>query len=130
MDTFILSSVFPAGTVAVGTTYSWIGKAPADARGGGFTVLEGGVITSTTNSAGSAPQFRVLKYTAAGAVSGTVASTQIPGTGALTANTPSTFTITNGWVDGGEYLVVERGGTAASATEAKQELYFVCVMGR
>jgi hypothetical protein len=54
----------------------------------------------------------------------------VPGTAALTADVPSTFTITNGWVDGGEYIVVERGGTAVSATSAKQEIYLTAAMGR
>jgi hypothetical protein len=129
-DTFPIYGLFPAGTVAVGTTYSWVAKAPADAKGGGYTILEGGVITNATNAAGSAPQFRVLKYAAAGTVTGTIVATQVPGTAALTADTPSTFTISNGWVDGGEYIVVERGGTAVSATSAKQEIYLNAVMGR
>ena len=121
---------FAAGTVAVGSTYAWIGQAPADAEGGGITIVGGYVVGNTTNAAGSAPQFRILKYTAAGAVSGTIVSSQVPGTAALTANTPAAFTVANGWVDGGELIVVERGGTAVSATSAKQDIFLLYKMGR
>lgn len=124
-----LTATFAAGTVAIGTTLQFVGKAPTDATGGGITVTGVFAVGDTTNAAGSAPQFRLLKYSA-GSVSGTIVATQIPGTAALTANTPVSATIANGWVDGGEYIVAERGGTAVSATIAAQKLLIQYVMGR
>lgn len=128
-DVNLIHAAFEAGTVAVGTSLRWVGKAPSNATGGCITIMGGNVVTTVTNAAGSAPQFRVLKYSAAGAVSGTIVATQVPGTGALTANSPGTMTITNGFVDAGEYVVVERGGTAVSATSAAQDVILTYVMG-
>ena len=108
---------FSAGTTAVGTSVVLIAKAPTDALGGGITVLDAFVMSPDTIATGSAPTVRILRYSSGAVVEGTIGS-QTAGTGGWTAGTPKTFTISDPFVDAGEYIAIEFAGTAANAGTA------------
>lgn len=89
---------------ADGTLVIW--KAPT--RLAKIEILEAWAVCDTTVSAGVGTAFtlRLLDYGAAGtAVGGTITATLgAAGTGDWTANTPRAFTISEGTLDGGDYI--------------------------
>ena len=100
-----------------GTFPIW--KAPT--RNAKVEILEAwaSVDTAVTGDAGTAFTLRLLDYGAAGtAVGGTISATLgAAGTGDWAANTPRDFTITEGTLDGGDYLCLSyvEDGTIAPA---------------
>jgi hypothetical protein len=77
-------------------------RAPSDASGGGITIL-GADLTAVTAGTTTA---QLVTLTSAGTpvISGTVNTTAAGGT--LVAGVPAQFTITDGWIDGAEWLGV------------------------
>ena len=128
MDHLNFSLVLPAGTVAVGTTTYIMGKAPADAYGGGLTILEGYTEASAVLAAGSALNVTFVTLDSTSTVSGTIGAT---GAGsAWTAGTARALTVSDGRVDGGEYIAAVVVGTAVNATSHVLALGLNAVMGR
>lgn len=120
--------IVQAGTIAVGTTnYYWF-RSPTAVNGGGITVLSAYITEfSTAHAVGSAPIYRLLRYSGGGtpAVTGTIASF---GT-LLTAGTPLAFTVATPFVDANSWVVVEVGGTAASSVGINAGVTIQYVMG-
>jgi hypothetical protein len=128
MDNFSNTVLTSPGTIAVGTTTYVLGKAPADANGGGFMVTELLAVSTGALAAGSAYNVTFITQTSAGVTSGTIGST---GAGsAWSAGTAVTATVSDGWVDGGEYIAAVIAGTAANATSTALSLGYNAIMGR
>lgn len=96
------------GTIpVVGTVMLF--KAPAAATGGGITILEAGFSSRDTGLG----TFQVLKC-AAGTpgtigVNGTITSAF--GTSSIAAGTTYSFTISDGWVNAGEWVALSQSGS-------------------
>lgn len=87
----------------------FIGKAPTDANGGGITILDAYAVNSAALAgAGTTFTFQLLTYSNAGtpAVSGTI-SNVIGSATQWGADVPQQFTISDAWVDGGEWIVCD-----------------------
>jgi hypothetical protein len=121
-----------AGTVYVGTVRMCIGKAPADAYGGGLTITETWIASSVAIAAGSAPGFALVTLASGTSQTPTGTICSIAGSGAWTAGTTRTgfATVSDGWVDGGEYIALEYIGTAANANHMNIAGGYNAVMGR
>ena len=121
-----------AGTVYVGTVRMCIGKAPSDANGGGVTITETWIASDVALAAGSAPGFALVTLAAGTSQTPTGTICSVAGSGAWTAGTTrSTFeTVSDGWVDGGEYIGLEYIGTAVNATVFNVTGGYNGVMGR
>ena len=117
VKTIPFSVTFMGGTVPVGTSVVHLFQAPTDDQGGGITVLSAFASSPDTIATGSAPTFRLLRYSSGAVVEGTIGS-QTLGTGGWTAGTPKTWTISDAFVDESEYIALECGGTAANAGTA------------
>lgn len=102
------------GTMAVGTSNLYAFKAPSDALGGGITIQEVYFCSMDAIAAASAPVYEVVTLNSSAAVNGTV--TSVLASAAWTAGTPRLGTISDGWVDGGEYVAVVWKQTAANAS--------------
>lgn len=126
MDHFT-NSVPYVGTIAVGTTTFLNIKAPSDANGGGFTITEAYAVSPVAIAAGSSPQYELVTMNSSYAINGTIAAVT---TGAWTAGTPKAFTISDGWVDGGEYVGVKQHGTAVNGDTLRVSVSFNAVMGK
>lgn len=131
MDHIISPFAF-AGTVYVGTVRLPFAKAPADARGGGYTVTETWIASDVAIAAGSAPGFALVTLASGTSQTPTGTICSISGTGAWTAGTVRSgfSTVSDGWVDGGEYVALEFIGTAVNATAFNVTGGFNAVMGR
>jgi hypothetical protein len=131
MDHFSNSFAF-SGTVYVGTVCLPFAKAPADAKGGGFTITETFIVSDVALAAGSAPGFALVTLASGTSQTPTGTICSISGTGAWTAGTARTgfATVADGWVDGGEYVALEYIGTAVNATQFNIVGGFNAVMGR
>jgi len=116
-----------AGTIAVGTTDIYWFRSPTAANGGGITIINAYVTDPTAHAAGSAPYFRLLRYSGGGtpAVAGTIAAA-----GTLTAaGTPTAFTISSAFVDANSWVVVEKAGTIATSVGLDAVIACQYVMG-
>lgn len=103
-----------SGTIAVGSTNYYAFHTPTAANGGGVTITSAYVTEfSTAHAAGSAPVYRLLRYSGGGtpAIAGTIAGT----VACTSVGTPHAFTISTAFVDANQWVVVEYGGTAVSA---------------
>ena len=131
MDHFTSPLAF-SGTVYVGTVRLPFAKAPADANGGGFTVTEAWIASDVAIAAGSAPGFALVTLASGTSQTPTGTICSVSGTGAWTAGTiRSDFsTISDAWVDGGEYVALEYIGTAVNAGAMNITGGFNAVMGR
>ncbi|MFA5208293.1 MAG: hypothetical protein WC428_06650 [Candidatus Paceibacterota bacterium] len=131
MDHLTNSFAF-AGTVYVGTVRLPFAKAPADANGGGFTVTETWIVSDVALAAGSAPGFALVTLASGTSQTPTGTICSIAGSGAWTAGTTRTgfATVSDGWVDGGEYVALEYIGTAVNATAFNVTGGFNAVMGK
>lgn len=128
MDHFSNSVLTTTGTIALGTATYVLGKAPSDANGGGLTITELLAVSTGALAAGSAYNVTFITQTSAGVTSGTIGAT---GAGsAWPAGTAVTATVSDGWVDGGEYIAAVVAGTAVNATSTTLSLGFNAVMGR
>lgn len=121
-------NLYMSGTIAVGTTnYYWF-RSPTAVNGGGITLLSAYITEeSTAHAVGSAPIFRLLRYSGGStpAVAGTIASF-----GTLTAaGTPLAFTIASPFVDANSWVVVEAGGTVATSVGLNAVVTCNYVMG-
>lgn len=105
--------------ITAGTHLLW--QAPSDGSGGGLTIL-GAALHGAVGTITAA----LYTYSNLGtpAVSGTITSTAFGGT--LAVGVPMTATISDGWVDGGEWVAVV---TSANAVDA-QFLSMRYTMGR
>ncbi len=121
-----------AGTVYVGTVRMPFAKAPADSLGGGYTVTEAWIASDVALAAGSAPGFALVTVASGTSQTPTGTICSISGTGAWTAGTARSgfATISDAWVDGGEYVALEYIGTAVNATAFNVIGGFNAVMGR
>jgi hypothetical protein len=128
----ITNSFHFAGTVYEGTVRLPFAKAPADANGGGFTVTETFIVSDVAIAAGSAPGFALVTLASGTSQTPTGTICSISGTGAWTAGTARTgfATVSDGWVDGGEYVALEYIGTAVNAGAMNITGGFNAVMGR
>lgn len=117
-----------AGTIALGTATYVIGKAPADAYGGGCTITELIAVSTGALTAGSAYNVTFITQTSANVTSGTIGATAAGS--AWSAGTARTITVSDGWVDGGEYIAAVVVGTAVNATSTSLSLGYNGVMGR
>jgi hypothetical protein len=131
MDHFTSPLAF-SGTVYVGTVRLPFAKAPSDANGGGFTVTEAWIASDVAIAAGSAPGFALVTLASGTSQTPTGTICSVSGTGAWTAGTiRSDFsTISDAWVDGGEYVALEYIGTAVNAGAMNITGGFNAVMGR
>jgi len=117
-----------SGTIAVGSTNYYAFRSPTAANGGGVTILNAYVTEySTAHAAGSAPVFRLLTYSGGGtpAIAGTIAGT----VACTSVGTPHAFTVATPFVNANQWVVVEYGGTAASAVAINEFVTFQYVMG-
>lgn len=131
MDHFSASNyLYSSGTVAVGTTTYLFAKAPADANGGGVTITEAFAISDAALGAGSAWNLTLVTASsgAVSAINGTIGT--IASGSAWGAGTARTFTISDGWVDGGEYIGAKFMGTAESVGGGNVTVVVNGVMGR
>ena len=101
------------GTSAPGTTVIYGFKAPSDAVGGGITITDVRFCSRMAIAAASAPVFEVVTLGTNAAINGTV--TSVLASANWTAGTPRLGTITDGWVDGDEFVGVQWKHTAANA---------------
>jgi hypothetical protein len=115
-----------SGTVYEGTVCLPFAKAPADAKGGGFTITETFIVSDVALAAGSAPGFALVTLASGTSQTPTGTICSISGTGARTGFA----TVADGWVDGGEYVALEYIGTAVNATQFNIVGGFNAVMGR
>ena len=100
--------------ITLGTTVVFPLRAPTAVNGGGLSILSAFACSNLAMAAGSSPLVRLLRYSSSGtpAVEGTIAAA-VGGSGAAwAANVPQTFTISDAFVDAGEYVAVELAGTA------------------
>jgi hypothetical protein len=101
------------GTLAVGTSIIVAMKAPTDALGGGFTVVEACYSSGSAIAAGSAPIADLVLLGTGGALAGTIGTIAA---GAFSAGTPRCFGLTSTvFVDAGQYVGWQLKGTAANA---------------
>jgi hypothetical protein len=101
-------------------------KAPSDANGGGITILEAGLYA---RGAGMGT-FSLLNVPGATPGTGaTFAGTIVAawGTSTIAAGTAYAFTISNGWVDGGQHVMLAQTG---SLVVPGGNIYINYVMGR
>jgi hypothetical protein len=117
VKTIPFSMSFMGGTIPVGTVVPLLFQAPTDDQGGGITVISAFAMSPDTIATGSAPTFRLLRYSSAAAVEGTIGS-QTLGTGGWTAGSVKSWTISDAFVDESEFIALECGGTAANAGTA------------
>jgi len=128
MDHLSNSIKLTAGTIAVGTTTYVIGKAPSDANGGGIRITELLAVSTAALAAGSAYNVTFVTQTSANVTSGTIGAATA---GELwAAGTAKSITVSDGWVDGGEYIAAVVAGTAVNATSTNVTLGYNAVMGR
>jgi len=128
MDHLTNNVLTTTGTVAVGTATYVLGKAPSDANGGGMTVTELVAVSTGALAAGSAYNVTFITQSSANVTTGTIGATTA---GQLWAvGTAKTITVSDAWVDGGEYIAAVVAGTAANATSTTLTLGFNAVMGR
>ncbi len=111
-DVKTISFSFQTEALAVGTITKTLFKAPTAALGGGVTVIAAGASADDTIATGSSVVFNLLRYSTAYVVEGTLGAGL--GTTGWTAGTPKAWTISDGFIDAGEYLVLEVGGTVAN----------------
>lgn len=131
MDHFSATyTLYSAGTVPVGTTTYLFAKAPADAYGGGVTITEAYAVSDAAIGAGSAWNFSLVTASsgAVSAVNGTIGT--LASGSAWTAGTVRSITVSDGWVDGGEYIGAKFMGTAAGVGGGNVTVYVNGVMGR
>lgn len=84
-------------------------KAPEDAKGGGITIIDAEGLNTAATGVGTTFTYQLLKYSNAGtpALNGTI-SDILGGTAApWAANVPKQFTISAGFVDAGEWVVLD-----------------------
>ena len=115
------------GTIAVGTTYAVVGRAPSDAQGGGITILNAGVCSRNAIAAGSAPLFTLVTCGTSSAPNGTIGTMAEE---AFTAGTVKSFTITDGFVDASEFVAVKVAGTVLNAAQIFITGWYQYVMGK
>jgi hypothetical protein len=128
MDHLSNIALTTTGTIALGTATYILGKAPADVNGGGLTVTELVAASTAALTAGSAYNVTFVTLSSAGVLNGTIGA---PAAGsAWTAGTARTITVSDAWVDGGEYIAARVEGTAVNATSTTLSLGFNGVMGR
>jgi len=101
-------------------------KAPADANGGGLTITEV-YLTSVGAGLGTFQLFNIPSATpgTGGTKNGTITSAF--GTSTIAAGTAYAFTVSNGWVNGGDWVMLARTG---SIVHPGADLYVSYVMGR
>ena len=128
MDHLSNIALTTTGTIALGTATYVLGKAPADVNGGGLTVTELVAVSTGALAAGSAYNVTFITQSSANVVTGTIGATTA---GELwAAGTAKTITVSDAWVDGGEYIAARVAGTAVNATSTTLSLGFNGVMGR
>jgi hypothetical protein len=105
MNTYVISTNL--SECAAGTYLLW--QAPTDAQGGGVTILSGAVVGGGTVTA------RLHTFSDAGtpALNGTITAA-VGGT--IAAGVPAAFTVSDGWVDGSEWVGVVLVGTLLDGT--------------
>lgn len=109
------------GAVAAGTVTSFtLMRAPSAAVGGGITVVAWGAASPTTIAVGSCPNFELVTAPTTGTnstLNGTIASTKLGtvATNGFTAYVAQNATISDGFVDAGEYICMKIGAAAAHA---------------
>ncbi len=91
-----------SGTLPATAGTAVFGWAGPDTLGGGVTI---GSAVLINNAAGTCGAFYLIALSSVGANAGTLGSV----TGAYAKDTPLAFTISDSWLDGGEYLGVELG---------------------
>ena len=131
MDHFSASTYkYSAGTVAVGTNTIFFAKAPADAAGGAVTITEAYAVSDTALGAGSAWNLELVTASsgAVSAINGTIGL--VDAGSAWSAGTARTITISDGFVDGGEYIGAKFIGTALSVGGGNVTVFINGVMGR
>lgn len=103
-------------------------KAPVDSKGGGITITEAYAVNNATFAgAGTTFTLQLLTYSNAGtpAVNGTV-SNILGSASPWTADVPQQFTVSDGWVDGGEWVVLDyQEITAGNPTNCYVTLSYV-----
>jgi hypothetical protein len=114
----VISQVINLSGVTAGTHLLW--QAPTDAQGGGISILSAAIhgAVGTITAA-----LYTLSNQGTPAINGTVCA---PFGGTLAVGVPVAATISDGWVDGGEWVGVV---TSANAVDA-QFLTVNYVMGR
>jgi len=83
-------------------------KAPSDANGGGITIVGAYATNQAATGAGTTFTYQLLTYAASGtSVSGTITDILGGTAAAWAAETPKAFTITDAFVDAGEWIVLD-----------------------
>lgn len=94
-------------------------RAPADGLGGGITILEAYAVNAAATGAGTGFSLQLenwgtagtaIKSGAAGTVAAAIGGTADP----WAADTPKDFSLSNAFVDAGEYLVLRKAETNSS----------------
>lgn len=98
--------------------YQHVLKAPLDGEGGGITILRAYAVNHAATTSGTGFALSLHNYSTAGtaekSTGGTVAAA-IGGTADVwAAGVPKEFTISNAFLDAGEWLVLKKGETNSS----------------
>lgn len=104
MDT-VHEVTIPLGVLTAGTHLLW--QAPTDAQGGGLTVL-GAALTGISGTL--TVQLMTMSNAGTPAINGTITSAAFGGT--IATGVPFNATITDPWVDGGEWVSMITSATA------------------
>lgn len=105
-------------------------KAPSDAYGGGLRLAEAYVTNGTATSGTVSFSLQLLKYASSGtALSGTVASAVGGSTDHWATETPKSWTISDGKLDGGEWLVIKKTEDTSASNPTRAFATFVFVAG-
>lgn len=105
----VFNVTYPIGDPGGDNKQLFMFQAPTDAIGGGITIVGAKAVTNATLAgAGTTFTYQLLTYSNAGtpAVSGTI-TTVIGSATQWTAAVPQAFTISDGFVDAGEYVVID-----------------------
>lgn len=107
-------------------TSGWVGddvtghilKAPSAGNGGGITLLDVSVVNAAATGAGTGFSLQLENWDTAGTAikssGGTVAAALGGTSSPWAANTPKSFTISNAFLDAGEWLVLRKAETNSS----------------
>ncbi len=84
-------------------------RAPDGGAGGAITITDAWYVNGTAHNAGTAFSLRLLNYGTAGTSNQGTVSDEIGGTAApFATNTPKRFTIVDGKLEAGEWLVIRK----------------------
>jgi hypothetical protein len=105
-------------------------KAPSNANGGGLQLVDAWVTNGTVTSSTISFSLQLLTYSNNGTVlSGTVAAARGGSTDHWATETPKQWTISDGKIDGDEWLVIKKTEDTSASNPTRAFATFVFVTG-